>query len=112
MFLQQDLRKGEVWMFEGMFAHLAGRRTNLVRRLVYEPSGEGVAIACETAELTKPDFGSLFLLSRAARAGDKTVEPDEVARSLDFRSVTPGYRKIFGQPVEAGSRLSVCHSTD
>jgi len=84
MFLQQNLRKGEVWMFEGMFAQFTGLRTNLVRRLVYETSGEGLTIACEAAELTKPDFGSLFLLSRAARAGDKTVEPDEVARLLNF----------------------------
>ena len=84
MLLLQTLRKGEVWMFEGMFAQLTGLRTNLVRRLVYEPSGEGLAIACEAAEQTKPDFGSLFLLSRAARPGDKTVEPDEVARVIKF----------------------------
>ena len=84
MLLLQTLRKGEVWMFEGMFAQLTGLRTNLVRRLVYEPSGEGLAIACEAAELTNPDFGSLCLLSRAARPGDKTVEPDEVARVIKF----------------------------
>jgi len=32
--------------------------------------------------LIKPYFGSLFLLSRAARSGDKTAEPDEVARVM------------------------------
>ena len=36
------------------------------------------------ADLTKPDFGSLFLLSRAARPGDKTVDPNEVARVMKF----------------------------
>jgi uncharacterized protein (DUF2336 family) len=82
--LLQTLRKGEVRMFEGMFAQLTGLRTNLIRRLVYEPGGEGLAIACKAAELTKPDFGSLFLLSRAARPGDKTVDPDEVARVMKF----------------------------
>jgi len=82
--LLQTLRKGEVRMFEGMFAQLTGLRTNLVRRLVYEPGGEGLAIACKAAELTKPDFGSLFLLSRAARPGDKTVDPNEVARVMKF----------------------------
>ncbi|MDA0652818.1 MAG: DUF2336 domain-containing protein, partial [Proteobacteria bacterium] len=84
MLLLQTLRKGEVRMFEGMFAQLTGLRTNLVRRLIYEPGGEGLAIACKAAELTKPDFGSLFLLSRAARPGDKTVDPDEVARVMKF----------------------------
>ena len=82
--LLQTLRKGEVRMFEGMFAQLTGLRTNLIRRLVYEPGGEGLAIACKAAELTKPDFGSLFLLSRAARPGDKTVDPNEVARVMKF----------------------------
>jgi len=82
--LLQTLRKGEVRMFEGMFAQLTGLRTNLIRRLVYEPGGEGLAIACKSAELTKPDFGSLFLLSRAARPGDKTVDPNEVARVMKF----------------------------
>ena len=84
MLLLQTLRKGEVRMFEGMFAQLTGLRTNLVRRLVYEPGGEGLAIACKAADLTKPDFGSLFLLSRAARPGDKTVDPNEVARVMKF----------------------------
>ena len=112
MLLLQTLRKGEVWMFEGMFARLTGLRTNLVRRLVYEPSGEGLAIACEAAELTKPDFGSLFLLSRAARPGDKTVEPDEVVRVIKFSIGYAWIPQKFGRPVEAGSRLSVCHSTD
>jgi len=84
MLLLQTLRKGEVRMFEGMFAQLTGLRTNLVRRLIYEPGGEGLAIACKAAELTKPDFGSLFLLSRSARPGDKTVDPDEVARVMKF----------------------------
>jgi uncharacterized protein (DUF2336 family) len=82
--LLQTLRKGEVRMFEGMFAQLTGLRTNLIRRLVYEPGGEGLAIACKSAEMTKPDFGSLFLLSRAARPGDKTVDPNEVARVMKF----------------------------
>ena len=82
--LLQTLRKGEVRMFEGMFAQVTGLRANLVRRLVYEPGGEGLAIACRAMEMTKPDFGSLFLLSRAARPGDKVVDPTEVARVMKF----------------------------
>ncbi len=82
--LLQTLRKGEVRMFEGMFAQVTGLRANLVRRLVYEPGGEGLAIACRAMEMTKPDFGSLFLLSRAARPGDKVVDPNEVARVMKF----------------------------
>ena len=82
--LLQTLRKGEVRIFEGMFAQVTGLRTNLVRRLIYEPGGEGLAIACRAIDMNKPDFGSLFLLSRAARPGDKTVDPTEVTRVMKF----------------------------
>ena len=82
--LLQTLRRGEVRMFEGMFAQLTGLRHNLVRRLVFEPGGEGLAIACKAIGMVKPDFGSLFLLSRSARPGDKVVDPREVSRVMTF----------------------------
>jgi uncharacterized protein (DUF2336 family) len=82
--LVQTLRKGEVGMFEGMFAQSTGLRAALVRRLIFEPGGEGLAIACKAIGMNKPDFGSLFLLSRAARPGDKSVDPREVARAMSF----------------------------
>lgn len=82
--LLQTLRKGEVRMFEGMFAQATGLRGTLVRRLVFEPGGEGLAIACKSINMSKPDFGSLFLLSRSARPGDKSVDPKEVTRVMAF----------------------------
>ena len=63
---------------------LTGLRPNLIRRLVFEPGGEGLAIACKAIQMTKPDFGSLFLLSRSARPGDKVVDPREVSRAMTF----------------------------
>ena len=71
-------------MFEGMFAQLTGLRHNLVRRIVFEPGGEGLAITCKAIGMVKPDFGSLFLLSRSARPGDKVVDPREVSRVMTF----------------------------
>lgn len=82
--LVQTLRRGEVQLFEGLFAQLTGLRPMLVRRLVFEPGGEGLAIACKAVEMSKPDFGSIFLMSRSARPGDKVVDPNEVARVMKF----------------------------
>jgi hypothetical protein len=82
--LLETLRKGEVRMFETMFAQLTGLRVNLIRRFVFEPGGEGLAIACRAVGMNKPDFGSLFLLSRSARPGDKSVDPDEVNKAINF----------------------------
>ena len=82
--LLQTLRKGEVRLFESMFAQLTGLRANLIRRFVFEPGGEGLAIACKSVGMAKPDFGSIFLLSRSARPGDKSVDPDEVNKAMNF----------------------------
>lgn len=82
--LIQTLRQGEVVLFEDLLSQLTGLRTNLIRRFVFEPGGEGLAIACRAAEISKPDFASIFLLSRSARPGDKVVDPNEVSRVLNF----------------------------
>jgi len=82
--LLQTLRQGEVRLFEGMLAQVTGLRLNLARRLIYEPGGEGIAIACRAIGMTKADFGSLFLLSRSARPDDKSVDPGEVSRAMSF----------------------------
>jgi hypothetical protein len=71
--LLQALRRGKVQMFEGMFAQLTRLRHNLMRRIVFEPGGEGLSIACKAIGMLKPDFGSLFLLSLSARSGNKVV---------------------------------------
>jgi len=75
---------------------MTGLRTNLIRRLVFEPGGEGLAIACRAADITKPDFASIFLLSRSARPGDKVVDPNEASRVLNFfdRIVPKTARKV------------------
>ena len=97
--LLQTLRKGEVAMFESLFAQLTGLRSNLVRRLIFEPRGEGLAIACKSVSMSKPDFGSIFLLSRSARPGDKKVDPDEVTTAMKFYdSVKPqSARKVVSR---------------
>jgi uncharacterized protein (DUF2336 family) len=82
--LIQTLRQGEVVLFEDLLSQVTGLRTNLIRRFVFEPGGEGLAIACRAADIDKPDFASIFLLSRSARPGDKVVDPNEISRVLNF----------------------------
>lgn len=82
--LIQTLRQGEIVLFEDLLSQLTGLRTTLIRRFVFEPGGEGLAIACRAAGIEKPDFASIFLLSRSARPGDKVVDPSELSRVLGF----------------------------
>lgn len=82
--LIRALRQGEISLFEALFVRLTQIRLTLARRLLYEPGGEGLAIACKGIGIEKPAFASIFLLSRKARPGDKIVDPGELSRVLVF----------------------------
>jgi len=44
------LKDGDVFLFEAMFRRLTGLRITLVKRIMFEPGGEGLAIACKPRE--------------------------------------------------------------
>ncbi len=82
------LRKGEISMFLDKFTSLSKLRLPLVRRLLFEPGGEGLAIACKGTGLDKATFVSIFIRFRQGRLGDKQVEAEELSRALSFFSKT------------------------
>jgi hypothetical protein len=82
------LRKGEVSMFLDKFTSLSKLRLTLVRRLLFEPGGEGLAIACKGIGLDKATFVSIFIRFRQGRLGDKEVEAEELSRALSFYNQT------------------------
>jgi uncharacterized protein (DUF2336 family) len=92
--LIQALREGKIALFENLLSELTGLRPVLIRRFIYERGGQSLAVACRSAEIAKPDFASILLLSRGARPGDKTVDNDEVTEALAFFDrVKPGVAK-------------------
>ncbi len=82
------LRQGEIPMFLDKFTSLTRLRLTLVRRLLFEPGGEGLAIACKAIGLDKSTFVSIFIWFRQGRLGHKEVEDEELSRSLSFFDVT------------------------
>lgn len=82
--LIQVLRAGQVPLFEVMFARMIGLTVTVVRRMVREPGGEALALACRMLRVDKGHFASIFLLSRAARPGEQIVDPRELSRVLAF----------------------------
>ena len=79
--LIQVLREGEIPLFEVMFARFTGLEIDLIKKVLYEEGGQSLAVACKASHVQKHDFASIFLLSRQARPGDKSVE---LKRTLDF----------------------------
>ncbi|HLI10429.1 MAG TPA: DUF2336 domain-containing protein [Alphaproteobacteria bacterium] len=83
-FLVKVLREGEIPLFEALLSRLTGLRDVLLRRFMFEPGGEALAIACRAIGIEKAVFATIFLLSRKARPGDQIVDPNEVSQVLDF----------------------------
>lgn len=66
-FALKALRQGEIGLFEFSLARLAGMRPELMRRLIYEPGGEALAIACRALDIDRQVFLTIYDLTRAAR---------------------------------------------
>jgi len=88
--LIQVLREGEIALFEAMYAKITDLSEGTIKKLLYEPGGEHLAIASKAAQISKPDFASIFLLSRQGRPGDQTVDPEELSRVLAYYDTLNG----------------------
>lgn len=78
------LKDGEVFLFEAMFRRLTRLRNNLVKRILFEPGGEGLAIACKAADITPGDFSTLYSLTRMSGQSTEKIDHKETQRILDF----------------------------
>jgi len=85
----QTLRRGEVPMFEAMFAQAAELRLALIHRLLYEVGGNGIAVIARGLRLSREEFATIYLLTRRARPGLGGGAVD-LGRALGF------YDKVAG----------------
>ncbi|MBT3361424.1 MAG: DUF2336 domain-containing protein [Rhodospirillales bacterium] len=76
------LEQGEVAMFISVFAGMTKLAEKLVMRMLFEPGGEGLAIACKSIGLDKMIFSSIFSLSRKARPNLRKTLQRDLRRSL------------------------------
>lgn len=78
------LKEGEVSSFLLGLSRFSQLRVNLLRRILFEPGGQGLAIVCRALGLDKPAFASILVQFRHGRLGDKDIETDEVTRAMSF----------------------------
>ncbi len=76
------LEQGEVSMFVSVFTGMTKLTEKLVMRMLFEPGGEGLAIACKSIGLDKMVFTSIFSLSRKARPNLRKTLQRDLRRSL------------------------------
>lgn len=78
------LKEGEIASFMLGLGRFSRLRSNLLRRFVFEPGGEGLAIVCKAIGLDKLAFASILVQFRRGRLGDKHIETDEVTQAMAF----------------------------
>ncbi len=92
-FLVQALREGQVPVFIAGLARLLKLGIRTANFIVYDPGGEGLALACKAAEFGRANFASIFLLTRGAQEGrvvDAVTSPARLNEILTFfDGVTP-----------------------
>ncbi len=71
-FLLKALMQGELALFETGLARLSELRLTLLRRILYEPGGEGLAMLCRAIGFDKQAFGTIYDLTR--KASDRNEE--------------------------------------
>lgn len=78
------LRRGQVNLFVALFAEVLRLPIDKINAMLSHPSGEFLAVCCRANNILKPDFASIFLLGRAGRTPERTVDPQELSRTLRF----------------------------
>ena len=63
---------------------MSGLRPRLLRRMLFEPGGEALAILCKAVKIEKSDFASIFMLSRKARNSERGTDPKELKLVLEL----------------------------
>lgn len=86
--LVKAMAQGEIKLFVGMFARAARLRTRLVMRILFEPGGESLAIACKGIDLDRKTFTQLFALSRAARSHRCSIKAESDRAMAVFDNIS------------------------
>ena len=78
------LKDGEVSLFEASFARSTQIPIKLVRRMLYEPGGEGLAMACKAGGFSAVTYLDLYRLTRNAHSVKEPYDEREMVRLTDF----------------------------
>jgi uncharacterized protein (DUF2336 family) len=78
----QTLRDGEVALFAALFARFTGIRLTLVHRMLFEPGGEALCLACRGAGIDKSTFASIYVLTRKVRGQGSPSQLGDMAGIL------------------------------
>jgi len=82
--LVQTLSDGEIPLFFAILSDLTKLNDVLVRHIVFEKGGEGIAIACKALDLAEIDFITIYRKSRRVAPGRADATRADVNAILDL----------------------------
>jgi len=89
--LVKTLSEGEVQLFIAILSDLTKLNDVLVKRIVFDKGGVGIAIACKAIEIPEIQFITLYRKSRRVAPGRPEASQNEVNTILDlYRSINAG----------------------
>ena len=92
--LLDALTDGEVPLFLALFSQMTGLKRYLVARMLFEPGGEGLAIACKAVGISEIQFATIFSMSRKAKPNVAKTLKKDLQLVLDlYRRMTPSAAK-------------------
>ncbi len=83
-FAVKSLSQGQITLFELSIAKLTGLRIRLTRRIIYEPGGEGLAVACRAIGVDRAVFVSMYRLTRKSRPKLDDPTDEDIRRLVEF----------------------------
>ena len=83
-FAVKSLSQGQITLFELSVAKLTGLRIRLTRRIIYEPGGEGLAVACRAIGVDRAVFVSMYRLTRKSRPKLDEPTEEDIRRLVEF----------------------------
>lgn len=78
------LKRGQIQSFIAQFAVYFDKSPSLVEELLSFPKGNGLAILCRAAEITKSDFMTIFLLTNAVRQKGRMIDAVDMSRAVNY----------------------------
>lgn len=78
--LVQLLRQGRIPEFIVGFAHMADLDSTTAQRVIYDPSGEALAVSCKAIDLDRPTYTNLLLLTD--KTGDRSARDVAVLATI------------------------------
>jgi len=108
------LRNGEIAEFQKLMCAAVGLPLPEIRRIMFEPGGENLAIACRAAELVPSVFAAIYRLIRSVIDHDEGMPRGELTRITSlYLDIDPSHARIVlrqwrrNPDYLAGSRKSV-----